>query len=119
MASVGIRKRVSARSGQVSYQVWWLLDDGSQGAQRVATPAEARALQAEKRLEIARGVWPGRQGVVLTAVGVQRGLQQSVGRRRLRKHWFLASFALHRWLDSPRMVKTADYGPRWRAQALC
>jgi len=24
------------------------------------------------------------------------------------EHWFLASFALHRWLDSPRVVKTAD-----------
>ena len=33
-----------------------------------------------------------------------------------RKDDFLASFALHRWLDSPRIVKTADYGPRWRAQ---
>jgi hypothetical protein len=22
---------------------------------------------------------------------------------------------LHRWLDSPRIVKTVDYGPRWRA----
>jgi hypothetical protein len=32
-----------------------------------------------------------------------------------RKDGFLASFALHRWLDSPRVVKTADYGPRWRA----
>jgi len=31
-----------------------------------------------------------------------------------RKHGFLASFALHRWLDSPRVVKTVDYGPRWR-----
>ena len=41
------------------------------------------------------------------------------GRRRLRKHWLLASFALHRWLDSPRIVKTADYRPRWRTQALC
>jgi hypothetical protein len=35
MASVGIRKRVSARTGRVTYQVWWLLDDGSQGAQTV------------------------------------------------------------------------------------
>ena len=33
-----------------------------------------------------------------------------------RKDSFLASFALHRWLDSPRIVKTVDYGPRWRAQ---
>ena len=32
-----------------------------------------------------------------------------------RKEGFLANFALHRWLDSPRIVKTADYGPRWRA----
>jgi Domain of unknown function (DUF5655) len=32
-----------------------------------------------------------------------------------RKHGFMASFALHRWLDSPRIVKTVDYGPRWRA----
>ena len=31
-----------------------------------------------------------------------------------RKRGFLASFALHRWLDSPRIVKTVDYGPRWR-----
>jgi hypothetical protein len=56
---------------------------------------------------------------VLAAVGVQRGLQQSVGRAGggSRKHWLLASFALHRWLDSPRIVKTADYRPRWRA--LC
>jgi hypothetical protein len=31
-----------------------------------------------------------------------------------RKRGFLVSFALHRWLDSPRIVKTVDYGPRWR-----
>ena len=31
------------------------------------------------------------------------------------KNDFLASFALHRWLASPRIVKTTDYGPRWRA----
>jgi hypothetical protein len=31
-----------------------------------------------------------------------------------RRDGFLSSFALHRWLDSPRIVKTADYGPRWR-----
>jgi hypothetical protein len=61
MASVGIRKRVSARTGRVTYQVWWLLDDGSQGAQTVSTPAEARTLQAEKQLEIGRGAWLGRR----------------------------------------------------------
>jgi hypothetical protein len=32
-----------------------------------------------------------------------------------RRHDFLASFALHRWLTSDRIVKTVDYGPRWRA----
>jgi hypothetical protein len=32
-----------------------------------------------------------------------------------RKRGFVANFALHRWLDSPRIVKTDDYGPRWRA----
>jgi hypothetical protein len=32
-----------------------------------------------------------------------------------RKDGFLASFSLHRWLDSPRIVKTADYRPRWRS----
>jgi Domain of unknown function (DUF5655) len=31
-----------------------------------------------------------------------------------RKSGFVASFALHRWLDSPRIVKAVDYGPRWR-----
>jgi integrase len=66
MASVGVRKRVSARTGRVTYQVWWLLDDGSQGAQTVATPAEARALQAEKQLEITRGAWLSRRRGRLT-----------------------------------------------------
>jgi hypothetical protein len=31
-----------------------------------------------------------------------------------RKDHFLAAFALHRWLANPRIVKTVDYGPRWR-----
>jgi hypothetical protein len=31
-----------------------------------------------------------------------------------RKRGFQANFALHRWLDSPRIVKRVDYGPRWR-----
>ena len=30
----------------------------------------------------------------------------------------MASFALHRWLDSPRIVKRIDYGPRWRNHAV-
>ena len=32
-----------------------------------------------------------------------------------RKDHFMASFALHRWLANRRIVKTVDYGPRWRA----
>ena len=35
-----------------------------------------------------------------------------------RKDGFLANFSLHRWLDSPRIVKTADYGPRWRSHVV-
>jgi hypothetical protein len=35
-----------------------------------------------------------------------------------RKRGFQATFALHRWLDSPRIVKRVDYGPRWRGHQL-
>jgi hypothetical protein len=31
-----------------------------------------------------------------------------------RKTGFRAAFALRRWLRHPRIVKTDDYGPRWR-----
>jgi hypothetical protein len=31
-----------------------------------------------------------------------------------RKDHFIAAFALHRWLTNRRIVKTVDYGPRWR-----
>ena len=31
-----------------------------------------------------------------------------------RKDHFLVAFSLHRWLESPRIVRTIDYGPRWR-----
>ena len=31
-----------------------------------------------------------------------------------RKTGFLVAFALRRWIENPRIVKTADYGPRWR-----
>jgi integrase len=61
MASAGIRKRVSARTGRVSYQVWWLLDDGSQGARTVPSKDEAREVLTEKRLAITRGAWQGRR----------------------------------------------------------
>jgi hypothetical protein len=59
MASVGVRKRVSRRTGRVTYQVWWLLDDGSQGAQTVSSNEEARDLVAQKRLGVTRGAWQG------------------------------------------------------------
>jgi hypothetical protein len=35
-----------------------------------------------------------------------------------RKDGFLVSFALHRRLDSPRIVKIVDYGPRWLAHQV-
>ena len=31
-----------------------------------------------------------------------------------KKDGFISSFALHRWLDSPRIVGREDYGPRWQ-----
>jgi integrase len=61
MASVGIRKRVSARTGRVTYQVWWLLDDRFQGAETVGSKDEARDLVAKKRLGVTRGAWQGLQ----------------------------------------------------------
>jgi integrase len=61
MASVGIRRRVSRRTGLVTYQVWWLLDDGSQGAETVASKDQARALAAQKRLQLTRDTWQGRR----------------------------------------------------------
>src|SRR4029450_13031973 len=61
MAPAGYRKRVSPRTGRISYQVWWVADDGSQGAKTVDTPDEAKDLVAEKRLELRRGTWQGRR----------------------------------------------------------
>jgi integrase len=61
MASAGYRKRVSPRTGRISYQVWWVADDGSQGARTVITADEAKDLVAEKRLELRRGTWQGRR----------------------------------------------------------
>jgi hypothetical protein len=31
-----------------------------------------------------------------------------------RKDHFVASFALQRWLTSPRVTRKTDYGPKWR-----
>jgi integrase len=55
MGSVSWRKRGSR------YLVSWRLDDGSQGGKTVDTPDEARNLAAQKRLEMRRGTWRGRQ----------------------------------------------------------
>ena len=55
MGSVSWRKR-----GR-HYLVSWRLDDGSQGGKTVDTPDEARDLAAQKRLEMRRGTWRGRQ----------------------------------------------------------
>ena len=35
-----------------------------------------------------------------------------------RRRGFLVNFALRRWLESPRIVKTVEYGPRWRFHYL-
>jgi hypothetical protein len=35
-----------------------------------------------------------------------------------RKDGFVANFALHRWLKSPRIIDTVDYGSRWRAHRV-
>jgi hypothetical protein len=77
-----------------------------------------------------RGARPGVLGLAQEYVRILQSLgdvqvipQKSrlvcVGRVRFgglypRKSGFLAAFALRRWVDSPRIVKTADYGPRWR-----
>jgi integrase len=61
MASSGIQKRISKRTGRVSYEVWWLLDDGAQGSTTVATRVEARDLLTTKRVEIMRGMLGGHQ----------------------------------------------------------
>ena len=55
MGSVSWRKRGHR------YLVSWRLDDGSQGGTTVDTPDEARDLAAQKRLEMRRGTWRGRQ----------------------------------------------------------
>jgi Phage integrase, N-terminal SAM-like domain len=55
MGSVSWRKRGNR------YLVSWRLEDGSQGGRTVDTADEARDLAAEKRLEMRRGTWRGRQ----------------------------------------------------------
>jgi Phage integrase, N-terminal SAM-like domain len=52
---------VSGRKRGNRYLVSWRLEDGSQGGRTVDTPDEARDLAAQKRLEMRRGTWRGRQ----------------------------------------------------------
>ena len=54
---------------------------------------------------------PGDTSKDAAGLRCQGAVQWTVGA----KDGFLANFSLHRWLDSPRIVKTADYGPRWRS----
>src|SRR4029450_3287051 len=55
MGSVSWRKR------RHRHLVSWGLDHGPQGGKTVAPPDEARDLAAQKRLEMRRGTWRGRQ----------------------------------------------------------
>ena len=71
-------------------------------------------------LELARGYVPMLRSLGDVQVLPQKTRLVCVARVRFagltpRKRGFQASFALHRWLDSPRIVKRVDYGPRWRA----
>lgn len=61
MASAGMLKRVSDRTGRLSWEVWWRLDDGSRGSKTVRSKAEARNLLTAKRLAIMRGTLEGHQ----------------------------------------------------------
>jgi integrase len=61
MASTGMLKRVSRRTGRVSWEVWWRLDDGSRGSKTVRTKDEARDLVTARRLAIMQGTLAGHQ----------------------------------------------------------
>jgi hypothetical protein len=100
------------------YSIWWQLADWHAELPRSRVARSGYKAAAHR---------PRRAGgcALCTHVGwvvqpVQRGLQRSVGGGcGSAEHWLLASFALHRWLDNPRMVKTADDRARWHVQALC
>jgi integrase len=61
VASAGMLKRVSRRTGRVSWEVWWRLDDGSRGSKTVRTKEEARDLVTAKRVAIMQGTLAGHQ----------------------------------------------------------
>jgi integrase len=54
-------RRVSRRTGRVSWEVWWRLDDGFRGSKTVRTKDEARDLVTAKRLAIMQGTLAGHQ----------------------------------------------------------
>ena len=37
---------------------------------------------------------------------------------RPRRAGLVVSFALHRWVEDPRILRTIDYGPRWRVHEV-
>ena len=85
MASAGIRKRTSDRTGRVSYQVWWRLDDGSQGSKEFAKKGEATDYK--------------------NAILARRGAE-ALRRRRLRfEEWASEWWAT--WSTHPRRSPTA------------
>jgi hypothetical protein len=85
MASAGIRKCVSPRTGRVSYKVWWRLDDGSQGSRTFAKKADAT----------------GYKSTVLS-----KGTADSFRHRRLRfQDWASEWWAT--WSTHPRRSPTA------------
>jgi integrase len=55
MASAGIRKHTSTRTGRISYEVWWRLDDGSQGSKSFAKKADAIDYRGRVLTEAAAG----------------------------------------------------------------
>lgn len=83
------------------------------------TLEELFATAAPSVLELARTYVATLQSLGDVQVIAQKTRLVCVARVRFagltpRKDGFYATFSLHRWLDSPRIVKTADYGPRWR-----
>jgi uncharacterized protein YlaI len=35
-----------------------------------------------------------------------------------RRTWLIVGFGMHRWIDHPRILRTDDFGPRWRYHYL-
>jgi integrase len=61
MASAGVRKRTSIRTGRVSYEVWWRLDDGSQSSRTFARRSDAVDYKTQLLAGAARTALDGRR----------------------------------------------------------